>query len=37
MDTTVFLVVTACVCLVVGIYFFFVRSRSAEEKSEQPQ
>jgi nitrogen fixation-related uncharacterized protein len=36
MDTTVFLVVIACFCLVVGIYFFFVRSRP-EEKSSEPQ
>jgi hypothetical protein len=36
MDTSVYLVVSACACLVVGIYFFFVRSRP-EEKTEQPQ
>jgi hypothetical protein len=36
MDSTVFLIMTACACLVVGIYFFFVRSRP-EEKSQQQQ
>jgi hypothetical protein len=30
MDATVFWVVSACVCLVVGVYFFFVRARQAE-------
>ena len=32
----VFWVSAACLCLVVGIYFFFVRNR-AEEKAETPQ
>jgi hypothetical protein len=36
MDSTVFLVLVACACLVVGIYFFFVRSRP-EEKPSEPQ
>jgi len=36
MDITGYLILTACACLVVGIYFFFVRQRP-EEKSEQPQ
>jgi hypothetical protein len=35
METTIFLVVTSCACLVVGIYFFFVRSRP-EEKAQEP-
>jgi len=30
MDTTVFLVSLSCACLVVGIYFFFVRRRPDE-------
>ena len=29
-----FLVVTSCACLVVGIYFFFVRSRPGEMAQE---
>lgn len=33
---TAFLVVVSCACLVVGIYFFFVRERPTE-KSEQQQ
>ena len=36
METTIFLVVTSCACLVVGIYFFFVRARP-EEKSQESQ
>ena len=36
MATTVFLVGLSCSCLVVGIYFFFVRARP-EEKPEAPQ
>lgn len=34
MNATVFLVIAACACLVVGIYFFFVRSRSSENPPE---
>ena len=30
-----FWVVAACACLVVGIYFFFVRSRSSESPPQQ--
>ena len=33
---TIFLIVTACACLVVGLYFFFVRSRPSE-KPHEPQ
>ena len=36
MDTNVFMVGLACCCLVVGIYFFFVRNRT-EEHVHQPQ
>ena len=36
MATTVFLVGLSCSCLVVGIYFFFVRSRP-DEKAQEPQ
>jgi hypothetical protein len=32
----VFWVVASCACLVVGIYFFFVRSRPSE-KPHEPQ
>ena len=34
MATTIFLIVLSCSCLVVGIYFFFVRARP-EEKAQQ--
>jgi hypothetical protein len=33
---TLFLITTACVCLIVGLYFFFVRVRPSE-KSHEPQ
>ncbi len=36
METTIFLVGVSCCCLVVGIYFFFVRSRP-EEKPQDPK
>jgi hypothetical protein len=36
MEATVSLIVLTCACLVVGIYFFFVRTSKPEEKS-QPQ
>jgi hypothetical protein len=36
METTIFLVGLSCSCLVVGIYFFFVRSRR-EEKPQDSQ
>ena len=36
METSVFLVSLSCAVLVVGIYFFFVRSRP-EEKSTESQ
>jgi hypothetical protein len=36
MATTIFLIVTSCACLVVGIYFFFVRS-GREEKPREPE
>jgi nitrogen fixation-related uncharacterized protein len=36
METTIFLVGVSCSCLIVGIYFFFVRSRP-EQKPEDPQ
>ena len=36
METNVFLVGLSCSCLVVGIYFFFVRPRPGET-SVQPQ
>jgi hypothetical protein len=36
METTISLVVVSCACLVVGIYFFFVRSRP-EEKQQDSQ
>lgn len=32
---TSFIVVLSCVCLVVGIYFFFVRSRTSENSKPQ--
>jgi hypothetical protein len=36
MDTgTIFLVVASCACLVVGIYFFFVRKRPDENSQTQ--
>jgi len=35
MEPTVFLIVLSCACLIVGIYFFFVRSRTAEKTPEQ--
>ncbi len=34
METTVFLVVLSCSCLVVGIYFFFVRPRPSETSAD---
>jgi hypothetical protein len=34
MGTTIFLIVSSCACLVVGIYFFFVRSRQGEKPRE---
>jgi hypothetical protein len=34
MDNVLFWVVATCICLVVGIYFFFVRSRPEEESPE---
>ena len=30
METTIGLIVVACACLVVGIYFFFVRTRPSD-------
>jgi hypothetical protein len=36
MESYLFWVVATCACLVVGIYFFFVRSRP-DEKSQEPQ
>jgi len=36
MEPIVFWIVTTCACLVVGIYFFFVRERP-EEKPSEPQ
>lgn len=35
MDNLIFWVVATCACLVVGIYFFFVRSRTDEKAPEQ--
>ncbi len=35
METTTFLIVVSCICLVVGIYFFFVRSRPEENAQRQ--
>jgi len=35
MATTIFLIVTSCALLVVGIYFFFVRSRQEENPRER--
>jgi hypothetical protein len=35
METILFWVVASCACLVVGIYFFFVRSRRDEKTPEQ--
>jgi len=32
---TVFLIVTACACIVVGLYFFFVRSRPSEKSHDR--
>ena len=34
MATTISLIAITCSCLVVGIYFFFVRSRAEEKTSE---
>jgi hypothetical protein len=31
MATTIFLIVTSCACLVIGIYFFFVRPRQGQK------
>ena len=36
MDSTFFWVVAACACLIVGIYFFFVRARPTD-KAREPQ
>ena len=36
METTVFMIAVSCVCLIVGIYFFFVRPRP-EENPGEPQ
>lgn len=36
MDSVIFWVVASCACVVVGIYFFFVRSRT-DEKAGEPQ
>ena len=30
MELTIFLIVTSCACLVVGLYFFFVRARPSK-------
>jgi nitrogen fixation-related uncharacterized protein len=35
METTIALIAVSCVCLVVGIYFFFVRSKPGEQKRTQ--
>lgn len=35
METGVFLIAASCVCLVVGIYFFFVRARRDESPGRQ--
>jgi nitrogen fixation-related uncharacterized protein len=35
MEITHFLIGISCVCLVVGIYFFFVRSRPEEKAQAQ--
>ena len=37
MESVLFWVVAACACLVVGIYFFFVRTRPIEQPHERPQ
>lgn len=37
METTLSLIALACVCLVVGIYFFFVRQRSNEQQPQDSQ
>ena len=34
METTLSLIGVTCACLVVGIYFFFVRNRPGEKASE---
>jgi hypothetical protein len=34
METTLSLIAISCACLVVGIYFFFVRSRPADKPNE---
>jgi hypothetical protein len=36
METSFFIVLT-CACLVVGIYFFFVRTRPGETPEQPPQ
>lgn len=36
MENVIFWLVATCACLVVGVYFFFVRARP-EEKSPEPQ
>jgi hypothetical protein len=35
MGTTFSLIAITCACLVVGVYFFFVRSRPADESNER--
>jgi hypothetical protein len=37
MDSTFFWIVAACACIVVGIYFFFVRGRQPESPTTPPQ
>jgi hypothetical protein len=34
---TAFLVIVSCACLVVGIYFFFVRARPTEGAQQREQ
>ena len=34
METTTYLVILSCSCLVVGIYFFFVRARPGEKSPD---
>ena len=34
MESVLFWVIAACACLVVGIYFFFVRTRPVEQSNE---
>ena len=35
MGTTIYVLVTACVCLIVGIYFVFVRGKKGEQTPAQ--